>query len=204
MGERGVFYSSRPRFFRDRSPGGPPLAFSRPSWAFRRRRCWTSDKASASARSLATEEPRRRAGTRGRSLVTRPARPARWLPGPRTTCEGVLYVVFSAEVPMLVIYYLALRALVTLVGLGERGRLHDPILSRQLHCASRNAFPGRQRTWYIRPPLSLSCTSGKPVPSLMLPEGSPQPAQHRRSLVAFRVSPRILFLRAIEAISSLV
>jgi hypothetical protein len=61
-----------------------------------------------------------------------------------------------------------------------RGRLHGPNLSRQLQCASRNRFAGRQRTWYIRP-LSLSRTIENPVPSLTLPEGSLQPAQHRGS-----------------------
>ena len=60
-----------------------------------------------------------------------------------------------------------------------RAQLHGPNLSRQLHWASRNRFPGRQRTWYIRP-LSLSRTSGTPVPSLTLPEGSPHPAQQHR------------------------
>jgi hypothetical protein len=69
------------------------------------------------------------------------------------------------------------RGILTTVATG--GQLHGPNLSRQLHCASRNRFPGRQRTWNIRP-LSLSRTTGKPVPSLTLPEGSPQPAQQHR------------------------
>jgi len=83
--------------------------------------------------------------TRAARLPVQVHRVARRLPAPRAPCEGVLHVVDSPEVTMPVIY-LALRALVPFAGLGERGRLHDPILSKQLHCASRNIFPGRQRT----------------------------------------------------------
>ncbi len=38
-------------------------------------------------------------------------------------------------------------------------------------------MPGKQRTWYMRPSFR-SRTSGKPVPWLMLPDGSPHPV-HR-------------------------
>ena len=72
-------------------------------------------------------------------------------------------------------------ALVPVAGLGEGGHLHGPNLSRQLHCASRNRFPGRQRTWYIRP-LSFSRTIGNPVPSLTLVEARRNP----RNCIAVR------------------